>query len=45
VLPRNYYKTEEDLKETSKPYKILSQYFATEDLKENLPHSSAYLVI
>jgi hypothetical protein len=40
-----YQRIEDDLKENSKPYKIITSYFPIEELKENLPHSSAYLVL
>ena len=43
--PRSYTKTEEDLNENSKPFKIINAFSAVEEMKENLPHSSAYLVI
>jgi hypothetical protein len=43
--PKAYTKTEDDLKENSKPYKIINSFYPIEDMKENLPHSSAYLVI
>lgn len=44
-MPKTYTKIEEDLKESSKPYKILNSYYPIEDFKENLPHSGAYLLI
>ena len=44
-MPKQYQRVEEDLKENSKPYKIITSYFPIEELKENLPHSSAYLVL
>jgi hypothetical protein len=43
--PAKLLKTEEELHDTSKPYKILSSFYPIEDMKDNLPHSSAYLII
>jgi hypothetical protein len=44
-VPKSFNKMEEELKESSKPYKILNSFYAIDDFKENLPHSSAYLVV
>lgn len=44
-VPKVLTKLEEEIKETSKPYKILNSFYAIDDFKENLPHSSAYLVL
>lgn len=44
-VPKSYSKLEEEIKEGSKPYKILNAFYAIDDFKENLPHSSAYLVL
>ena len=44
-MPKTFEKVQTELREQSKPYKILSQYYPIEDFKENLPHSSGYLVI
>lgn len=43
--PRAHAKTEEELKENSKPFKIINAFSPVEEMKDNLPHSSAYLVI
>lgn len=44
-LPSAFTKVESEIKESSKPFKIVSSYYPIEDFKENLPHSSAYLII
>lgn len=44
-MPKVYQKTEQELKDQSKPFKIATQYYHIEDFKENLPHSSAYLIV
>lgn len=44
-FPKQHSKVDEELKEHSKPYKILSSFFSLEEFKEHLPNSSAYLVI
>jgi len=44
-MPKSFEKMQTELREQSKPYKVLTQYYPIEDLKENLPNSSAYLII
>jgi hypothetical protein len=44
-MPKSFEKIDTELREQSKPYKIISQYYPIEDFKENLPNSSAYLIV
>lgn len=44
-MPKSFIKTEEDIKESSKPLKLLTSYSTIEDLKDNLPSSTAFLVL
>lgn len=39
------HRLETELKEGSKPWRTVNAYFPVEELKENLPHSSAYITI
>jgi hypothetical protein len=43
-LPKSYHKTEEEIRETSKPLKLLTSYSTIEDFKENLASQTAYLI-
>ena len=45
LLPPNHSQTYSKLLTQSKPYSILHQCYEIEDLKENLPHSAAYVVL
>ena len=36
-MPKSYVKIEDELKESSKPFKIVNSFYAIEDFKENLP--------
>lgn len=45
VLPKVYAKTEEDIKETSKPLKLLTTFSTIDDFKENLPSQTAFLIL
>jgi len=45
VLPETFYKTQRDLEASSKPLKILSEYFSIDYMKENMPSQSAFLSI
>jgi len=44
-LPKSYTKTEEDIKESSKPMKLLTSFSTIEEFKENLPSQSAFLIL
>lgn len=44
-LPKSFIKTEEEIKESSKPLKLLTTFSTIEDLKENLPSSTAFLIL
>jgi len=44
-LPRNYQNTHKRLRATSKPFQILHQFAELDDMKENLPHSAAYVIL
>lgn len=37
IMPETFYKTQKDLEATSKPLKILSEFFTIDFMKENLP--------
>lgn len=43
--PKNYHSTKKTLHDNSKPFQIIHQYYEQEELKDNLPHSSGYLLI
>lgn len=45
VLPKIYASTEEQIKETSKPLKLLTSFSNIDDLKENLPSQTAFLLL
>jgi len=45
VLPETFHKTQRDLEASSKPLKILSEYFSIDYMKENMPSQSAFLSI
>jgi hypothetical protein len=38
-------KTEEEIREQSKPLKLLTSFSTIEDFKENLPSQTAYLIM
>jgi len=44
-LPKSYIKTEEEIRETSKPLKLLTSFSTIEDFKENLPSQTGYLIL
>jgi hypothetical protein len=44
-LPKTYSKTEDEIKESSKPMKLLTSFSNFEDFRENLPSQSAFLVL
>lgn len=44
-MPASYYQNKKTLTEKSKPFHILHSFFQLEDMKENLPHSAAYLIL
>ena len=44
-MPKAYSRTEEDVRESSKPLKLLTTYSPIEELKENLPSQTAFLVL
>ena len=44
-MPKSYLKTEEEIRETSKPLKLLTSFSTIEDFKENLPSQTAYLIL
>jgi hypothetical protein len=45
VLPKVYTKTEDEIKDTSKPLKTLTSFASIEELKENLPSQTAFLIL
>lgn len=45
LLPKSYQKTEDEIRETSKPLKLLTSYSTIEDFKENLASQTAYLIL
>lgn len=44
-LPSNFHSTRKQLHESSKPVQIVHQFFQLDEMKENLPHSAAYLLL
>jgi len=44
-MPKNFIACQKSLNEKSKPMQILNKFYEIEEKKENLPHSSGYLVL
>lgn len=45
MLPKTYTTTEEAIKESSRPLKLLTSFSTIEEFKDNLPQSTAYLIL
>lgn len=43
--PKDFHETKKTLQDSSKPFQIIHQYFEIDDMVENLPHSSGYLLL